>query len=132
MSSHTAAPRVLVIDDHAPVRVSLCETLSDAGYAVTGACDGAEGVEILRNLRADAVVIDIYMPRQDGFETIRKLRRVVPGLKIIAMSGGSRGGFDPLKAAELLGVDRALRKPFGSAEVVSALMDLLPYEPRVQ
>jgi DNA-binding response OmpR family regulator len=72
------------------------------------------------------------MPRQDGFETIRKLRRVVPGVKIIAMSGGSRGEFDPLKAAELLGVDRALRKPFGSAEVVSALMDLLPHQPRVQ
>jgi CheY-like chemotaxis protein len=123
---------VLVIDDHAPVRLSLCETLSDAGYAVSEACDGVEGVEILRNLQADAVVIDIYMPRQDGFETIRKLRRVVPGLKIIAMSGGSRGEFDPLKAAELLGVDRALRKPFGSAEVVSALMDLLPNQPQVQ
>jgi CheY-like chemotaxis protein len=132
MSPRTATPRVLVIDDHAPVRLSLCETLSDAGYAVSEACDGAEGVEILRNLQADAVVIDIYMPRQDGFETIRKLRRVVPGLKIIAMSGGSRGEFDPLKAAELLGVDRALRKPFGSAEVVSALMDLLPNQPQAQ
>jgi CheY-like chemotaxis protein len=132
MSSRAAAPRVLVIDDHAPIRLSLCETLSDAGYAVAEACDGAEGVEILRKLRADAVVIDIYMPRQDGFETIRKLRWVVPGVKIIAMSGGSRGEFDPLKAAELLGVDRALRKPFGSAEVVSALMDLLPNEPLVQ
>jgi CheY-like chemotaxis protein len=130
MSPRPVTPRVLVIEDHAVVRLALCETLSDAGYAVTEACDGAEGVEILRNDPADAVVMDIYMPRQDGFETIRKLRRVAPGVKIIAISGGSRGEFDPLKAARLLGVDRALRKPFGSEEVVSALMDLLPDESR--
>src|SRR4030095_8787724 len=55
MSPRAAAPRVLVIDDHAPIRLTLCETLSDAGYAVTEACDGAEGVEMLRNARADAV-----------------------------------------------------------------------------
>jgi two-component system, chemotaxis family, chemotaxis protein CheY len=132
MPSRPAAPRVLVIDDHAVVRVALCETLSDAGYVVTEACDGAEGVELLRNNPADVVVMDIYMPRQDGFETIRKLRRVAPAVKIIAISGGSRGEFDPLRAARLLGVDRALRKPFGSKEVVTALMDLLPDEPRLQ
>jgi two-component system chemotaxis response regulator CheY len=107
MPSRPAPARVLVIDDHAVVRVALCEALNDAGYLVAEACDGAEGVGLLRNNPADAVVMDIYMPRQDGFETIRKLRRVAPAVKIIAISGSSRGEFDPLKAARLLGVDRS-------------------------
>jgi DNA-binding response OmpR family regulator len=120
------AHRVLVIDDEAAIRAALCATLGDAGYAVSEARDGIEGVETLRSDPADAVVMDIYMPLKDGFETIRELRRVAPAVKIIAISGASRGDFDPLKAAELLGADRALRKPFGTADVLTALTDVLP------
>ena len=119
---------VLVIDDEATIRAALCATLGDAGYAVAAARDGVEGVETLRSESADAVVMDIYMPLKDGFETIRELRRVAPEVKIIAISGGSRGDFDPLKAAELLGADRALRKPFGVEDVLTALTDVLPEE----
>ncbi|MGE0117629.1 MAG: response regulator [Dongiaceae bacterium] len=122
------AQRVLVIDDEATIRAALCATLGDAGYAVAAARDGVEGVETLRSESADAVVMDIYMPVKDGFETIRELRRVAPEVKIIAISGGSRGDFDPLKAAELLGADRALRKPFGVEDVLTALTDVLPEE----
>lgn len=126
MPDHVPAPRVLVIDDEAAVRAALCATLSDAGCAVTEARDGAEALEILRAAPADAVLMDIYMPLQDGFEAIRELRRVAPGVKIIAISGGSRGDFDPLKAAEMLGADRTLRKPFGTDDLLGALADLLP------
>ena len=65
------AQRVLVIDDEATIRAALCATLGDAGYAVAAARDGVEGVETLRSESADAVVMDIYMPVKDGFETIR-------------------------------------------------------------
>lgn len=126
MPRDAAAARVLVIDDEEPLRTALCATLSDAGYAVAEAPDGAAGVEELRSHPADAVVMDIYMPELDGFETIRALRRVAPDVKIIAISGGSRGDFDPLKAAEMLGADRALRKPFGTDEVLAALTEVLP------
>jgi DNA-binding response OmpR family regulator len=127
--SGARARRVLVIDDEASIRSALRATLGDAGYAVTEASDGVEGVETLRSEPADAVVMDIYMPHQDGFETIRALRNVAPNVRIIAISGGSRGDFDPLKAAELLGADRALRKPFGIDDVLAALTDVLPLEP---
>jgi CheY-like chemotaxis protein len=126
MPDQVPAPRVLVIDDEAAVRAALCVTLSDAGYAATEARDGAEALEILRAAPADAVLMDIYMPLQDGFEAIRELRRVAPAVKIIAISGGSRGDFDPLKAAEMLGADRTLRKPFGTDDLLGALADLLP------
>jgi DNA-binding response OmpR family regulator len=123
------ARRVLVIDDEAAIRTALRETLGEAGYTVAEARDGIEGVETLRSEPADAVVMDIYMPHQDGFETIRALRRVAPNVRIIAISGGSRGDFDPLKAAELLGADRALRKPFGIGDVLIALGEVLPTDP---
>jgi CheY-like chemotaxis protein len=123
------ARRVLVIDDEAAIRTAVRETLGDAGYAVAEACDGVEGVEALRSEPADAVVMDIYMPHQDGFETIRALRRVAPNVRIIAISGGCRGDFDPLKAAELLGADRVLRKPFGIGDVLTALDEVLPAGP---
>jgi len=126
MTDHAPTPRVLVIDDEAAVRAALCATLSDAGCAATEARDGAEALEILRANPADAVLMDIYMPLQDGFEAIRELRRVAPALKIIAISGGSRGNFDPLKAAEMLGADRTLRKPFGIDDLLAALTELLP------
>ena len=125
MLEGAAPPRVLVIDDEAMIRSTLCATLTDAGYAVAEASDGVQGVEALRHDPANAVVVDIYMPQLDGFETIRQLRRVAPDVKIIAMSGGSRGEFDPLRAAELLGADRLLRKPFGVEEVLAALTDVL-------
>ncbi len=126
MPDPAPAPRVLVIDDEAAVRTALCATLSDAGCAVAEARDGAEALEVLRANPADAVLMDIYMPLQDGFEAIRALRRVAPAVKIIAISGGSRGSFDPLKAAEMLGADRTLRKPFGTDDLLGALTELLP------
>jgi len=127
-----AASRVLVIDDEAAVRASVCDVLSDVGYLVAEAGDGLAGVESLRQNAADAVVMDIYMPLRDGFETIRELRRVAPHVRIIAISGGTRGDFDPLKAAEMLGADRALRKPFAVEELLGALTDVLQDPPALR
>jgi CheY-like chemotaxis protein len=129
MTDHSAASRVLVIDDEAAVRASVCGILSDVGYVVAEAGDGVAGVESLRSNAADAVVMDIYMPLRDGFETIRELRRVAPEIRIIAISGATRGDFDPLKAAEMLGADRALRKPFAMEDLLSALSDVLSDAP---
>jgi CheY-like chemotaxis protein len=125
MVHSSMASRVLVIDDEAAVRASVCGILSDVGYIVAEAGDGVAGVDSLRSNAADAVVMDIYMPLRDGFETIRELRRVAPHVRIVAISGGTRGAFDPLKAAEMLGADRALRKPFAVEELLAALTDVL-------
>ena len=115
------AQRVLVIDDEATIRAALCATLGDAGYAVAAARDGVEGVETLRSESADAVVMDIYMPLKDGFETIRELRRVAPEVKIIAISGGGRYGLNLLDGLEQLGATDTLAKPFGKDAFLSSV-----------
>jgi len=132
MTDSSLASRVLVIDDEAAVRESVCGVLSDVGYVVAEAGDGVAGVESLRSHAADAVVMDIYMPLRDGFETIRELRRVAPEVRIIAISGATRGDFDPLRAAEMLGADRALRKPFAMKDLLAALDDVLAGAPAMR
>src|SRR2546426_1710526 len=73
-----------------------------------------------------ALITDIFMPRQDGIVTVRRIRKEFPGVKVIAMSGGdSTGRLDPRKDAELLGADTSLRKPLSSAELLRAVRDVV-------
>src|SRR5271167_263239 len=79
--------RILVIDDDPDMRAMLEQTLKSAGHEVILAADGREGVLRHGTSPADLVITDIYMPKQDGLETIREFRRRFPKVSIIAMSG---------------------------------------------
>jgi len=75
---------------------------------------------------AEVIITDILMPDQEGFETIRELRRNFPATGIIAMSGGGQIGCDTLLAvAERLGAQRVLQKPFGLRDMLDAVHQLL-------
>ena len=117
---------VLVIDDHDEVRVSLRRILDEAGHRVLDTADGAMAIELLRTTKVDVVVTDLFMPRQDGIVTIRRIHKEHPGMKIIAMSGGGFGGqLDLLKDALLLGATTALRKPIAPQELLEAVKNAL-------
>jgi DNA-binding response OmpR family regulator len=64
------------------------------------------------------------MPRKDGVETIRGLRRQHPDARVIAVTG-ARGRFNRLTAARHVGADRALLKPFGLNDLLTAVRDTL-------
>lgn len=123
--SYTMA-RILIIDDNAPTRDILRQALERAGYEVVEASDGRVGIEHQRTLPAEVIITDILMPEQEGFETIRELRRDFPTTGIIAMSGGGQIGCDTLLAiAERLGAQRVLEKPFGLRDMLDAVHQLL-------
>jgi two-component system, NarL family, nitrate/nitrite response regulator NarL len=86
VASGTAAPmRVLVVDDEPDVRLLLRFQLAEAGFDVVGeAADGAEAIERCGELAPDAVVLDLLMPRVNGFEAIPLLRSTVPDVRIVA------------------------------------------------
>jgi CheY-like chemotaxis protein len=84
--------RILIIDDNDPFRYLLRLTLEQAGYEVVDACNGREGLSRYRAAPTDVVIIDLFMPTQEGLETIQALRRERPTVKIIAISGGDRTG----------------------------------------
>ena len=77
--------RILLVDDHPIVRQGLKTLLEGhSGWVVIGeASDGAEAVEKARNLNPDVMVLDVTMPRMNGLEACRLLRRQTPALEIL-------------------------------------------------
>jgi CheY-like chemotaxis protein len=114
--------RVLIADDDERLREATRAVLESAGHSVIEASDGAEALRLLLRQQADVIVCDMFMQGQDGIETIRRLRRDHPALKIVAMSGGGYlGALDVLKVARHLGALEVLKKPFGRAELLDAI-----------
>lgn len=118
--------KILVIDDSEDIRILLHEALQAAGHSVVEAADGEEGLRSYREHCPDLVITDIVMPNKEGLETIMELRRESPGVKIVAMSGGTRGMvISFLPAAKKLGADYTLPKPFSLAEMQAVVDDAL-------
>ncbi len=119
--------RVLIIEDNEDIRTFMQVALEGAGFAVTLAPDGAEGLNRQRETPADIVITDIFMPDKDGIETIFELRQEFPQVKIIAVSGG--GDFpkkmDYLSTAIQFGAIKSLSKPFDSEELLDAVNNVL-------
>ncbi len=118
--------KILVIDDDDVLRGILRQYLELSGYDVIDTNDAGEAPKILREQPCDLVITDIFMPNQDGIETIIHLKAEFPELKIVAMSGGgSIGSLDYLQQAEELGADRTFTKPLDTDKFLSGLKDLL-------
>jgi len=121
----------LIIDDEPAVRKSLRTYLERAGYQVADAGDGRTGLRLHAVAPADVIMTDIFMPDFDGIETLRELRRVAPGVKVIVVSGGdSTGTLNMLDDANLLGADHAFHKPLKSEELLGAVREMLSENPQ--
>ncbi|MHC4548966.1 MAG: response regulator [Planctomycetota bacterium] len=79
--------RILVIDDEQVVRQFVREVLEQDGHEVVEAADGNSGMEAYRRHPADLAIIDLIMPRKDGFKTIAELRALQPQIPILVMTG---------------------------------------------
>ncbi|MFX0102970.1 MAG: response regulator [Candidatus Hodarchaeota archaeon] len=77
---------ILVVDDESGIRETLKDILQDEGYNVVIAADGSEAVEIARNERFDVALIDFIMPGINGVDTLRELKVIQPGLKVMMMT----------------------------------------------
>ena len=103
---------VLIVEDHADTREVLGTLLRTEGYEVSIAVDGVEAIERYRQRPADVVLIDVFMPRKDGIETIRELREEFGDPLCIAMSAdGDPTRRSALDRAREAGARLALRKP---------------------
>jgi CheY-like chemotaxis protein len=103
---------ILVIEDHDDTRDVLDMLLRTEGYEVTLAVDGQDGLDKYRQRPADIVLVDIFMPRKNGIDTIRELTRDFADSVCIAMSADG----DPLRRNALefareAGARLTLRKP---------------------
>lgn len=117
---------IIVIEDEAAIRRLVVRILARNQHEVREASNGRDGVALHREQQADLVITDLFMPEQDGIETIQQIRDFAPDTPIIAMSGGgSRGNTDSLEDAELFGADAVLMKPFSPDELDRAVAGIL-------
>jgi DNA-binding NtrC family response regulator len=124
MSEETRRPvSILVVDDDDTVRRVLRRMLESADYEVREATNGRHAMVEFRRQPADLLITDIFMPEQEGMETIRALRQEHPGLKIIAISGAA--GDPYLKMASMLGAWATLHKPLRLATVLQTVREAL-------
>jgi DNA-binding NtrC family response regulator len=102
--------RIIIIDDEPSVLTALEQALKSTGHQVILAEDAKKGVREHQSRPADLIITDLYMPDQDGIQTIIQLRRLSPEVPIIAMSGNPKAHI--LDVAQKLGVHAVLEKPF--------------------
>ncbi len=85
-------PSVLIIEDESDLCALLEEALEQAGFSVTTAADGVEGLAAYARAPCPVVITDIIMPQKEGLETILELKQLNRDVKIVAVSGGGKSG----------------------------------------
>lgn len=123
----TAPTRILVVDDNPDICAFMQAALEAAGYEARTAPEGGQALAMLGRRAADLIITDIFMPGQEGFETITRCRAEFPQTRIIAMSAGTVPGMkhDFLANAALLGVRATLRKPFSADQLLDIVRGVL-------
>jgi len=117
--------RILVVDDDPHICLAVRAWLKRYGFRVTIADGGTTGLIALDNSTFDLMIIDIFMPRMCGFESIRVFHHHAPTVPLIAISGyafsGEVSSPDFLRMALKLGATRCLRKPFRPTTLLSVI-----------
>lgn len=120
----TAQKHVLVIDDDTEITEALKHALRGAGYEVTIARDGNQGVAIAETKNPDLLILDMMMPKRSGFLVLERLRQSqedpVPVIMITGNEGNRHRAY-----AELLGVSDYIYKPFTMDRLLSSVDGLI-------
>jgi signal transduction histidine kinase/ActR/RegA family two-component response regulator len=117
-----SAYRILIVEDNADARQALRVLLELAGCTVHEAADGSTGIESALRLQPDFVLLDIGLPRLDGYEVARRLKVAKPEVRLIALTGYGRDS-DKARAAEA-GFDAHLLKPVDMERLLEVMHEL--------
>jgi two-component system, OmpR family, phosphate regulon response regulator OmpR len=115
-------PHILIIDDDVRIRSLLQKFLIDSNFLATVAKDGLEAFEMIENCKFDMIILDVMMPKLNGFEFLTKLRikSDVPVLMLTAKDGVD----DRIRGLEI-GADDYLAKPFEPRELLLRIEKIL-------
>ena len=114
---------ILVADDEDSIRSLLEHFLKHAGHNVVVVGNAREACAVMQTQKFHLVITDVLMPEGDGLDLITELKKVQPGCRILAISGGGRylEGSDYLKLAKGLGAHHAMMKPFTWQQLQDAI-----------
>ena len=111
--------KVLIAEDDEGIRQGLREVIEGEGYQVIEAADGQQALDLFKEHTPDLALLDIMMPRVNGYDVCKRLLAEVPSLPVIFISAKSEE-IDRVVGLEL-GADDFISKPFGVREVVARL-----------
>ena len=117
--------RVLIVEDEPHIIESLSFVLGREGFLVSSALDGEAAVEVLRRDPPDLVILDVMLPRLNGFEVL-KLAKADPALKsipVIVLT--AKGQQQDRRLAEEIGSDGFMTKPFSNRDVIDNVRRLI-------
>lgn len=117
---------ILVVDDSVTMRKATARLLERHGYKVITARDGVEAMQFLLELTPDLMLLDIEMPRMDGFEVARQVRASARLAKLPIIMITSRSGDKHRNKAMALGVDHYLGKPYQEDNLLAVIAESLP------
>lgn len=114
---------VLLVEDEQTLAMIIKDTLEGEEFVIHTACDGEEGLRLFYDLRPDVLVADVMMPRMDGFEMVRRLRRTDRRTPVLFLS--ARSAISDVVEGFELGANDYLKKPFGMQELIVRIKALL-------
>ncbi|HEX8910171.1 MAG TPA: response regulator, partial [Anaeromyxobacteraceae bacterium] len=109
--------RLLLIEDYLPLARSLAQGLGEAGYGVDTAADGESGLALAEATPYDAIVLDLMLPRLDGYAVLERLRGAQNAAGVLILTARQELA-DRLKGLDL-GADDYLVKPFAFSELLA-------------
>jgi len=114
---------ILIIDDEASIRSSLKGILQDEGFQTTAVETGEEGLEVIRNQNVDLVLLDIWLPRMNGVDVLKKIKAMEESPPVVMISG--HGTIETAVRATKLGAHDFLEKPLSLEKVILTVRNAL-------
>ena len=111
---------ILVVDDNATMRDLLVDTLDAIGYVPTGASDGSEALQKLKEQKFDLMITDIMMPGIDGIALLKEVRKDYPNLPVLFITGVASP-----EVVDRASPDGFLAKPFRISHIEQLIKDTL-------
>ncbi len=114
---------ILVVEDDRSIAKGLAQNLQFEGFSVFQAADGERGLELAVNKQPDLVLLDVMMPKMNGFEVLRELRRREIEIPVIMLTAKGEE-LDKVRGLEM-GADDYVTKPFGLPELLARIHAVL-------
>ena len=122
------APKILVVDDNQELLVLLTQLFEEAGYEVQPASKGRQALEAAKSAAPALAVLDLLLPDMMGFALAEQLRKEVPALPLIFVTGVFKGSKHASEARQKFGSAAYFEKPFDAQKLLEAASSVVPPE----
>lgn len=120
-----AQKKILIMEDEPDALMMLSMALKSAGYVVFGAPDGEEGLKIFREEKPDMVILDVVMPRMDGWEVLQRIKAGLKSKRVpVIMLTGKSEDEDKIKGYDH-GADFYVTKPYSIQKLLPIIRDFI-------